>query len=252
MGVFDVMLVGANRVVAAPLRNTLFWPGQDRLLRKMFPTQDGELSYTIGFSGPMYRDYDEVPNYDGATFTWDRRLALSDVQGNSNNEGGHSYADRRAIFGYERKAITWGVSRDGMGAIATTQWASWTSQVSWSRHGDWTPDDWPEENGPYPQPYKWADCEPYEGDHGYPWCYPRIHDDWWEDNELGDDELGVECASCVGILPHALSGFPVGCVFVVVSRTGSADALLAAALFVAPAHWRMGGTIRARYRLRCG
>jgi len=241
MGVFDIgILCPHGRVICGQTRrNHLMWRSHDRVLRKILPSPSGALTFEMGFSGPMFRGPYERPNYDHDAFTFDRRLGIDDVTGAWANEGG-TYSDQiRELFDYARQPVTWSVTRDKFGALISTGWVSWTNRVTWMRHGDWSPD---------PQPSLWTDCPRDEHqDHGFPWCTPRIHPNWWTDNVWE-----VNCEDCQGHTPWSISHYPVGLAFVIVKKVGGPDELLAAATFTGPTHFRMGGRILCRYRGRFG
>lgn len=271
MGVFDIgfrcshgTLVKGQTTIAHPqvAKNTLMYCAHDRVLRKILPAQAGELSWQLGFSGPMYRGKYETPAWDTDPFAWGPRLDIGKFQGDWAREGGAPYTDVRNLFGYQRASIDpWEVVRDGTGAIVSTGWKSWTNQVTWDRHGDWMPEDWDEEkDGPYPQPSRWVNCAQYENqEQGWPWCYPRIRDEY-EGGTAEEDyrgwykynEFGVDCVNCRGSNALQASHVPVGCAFVVLKTAGETDVVFAAARFTAPTFFRLGGTIICRYRGRFG
>lgn len=259
MGVFDLALVcphgRIDRCLSLP--NYLMYRGQDRLLRRILPPQSGELTWEIGFSGPMYRRSWDRPNYDNESFALGPRNSLAQLVGDdpNANDGGLPAQDMRDLFAYAHQAVVWNVVVDGTGAIVQTDWTRWINRVLWARHGDWTPEGWDADlQGPFVQPWQWANCPPIQlaGDlvprsQGWPWCYPRIHPDWWLANEFS-----VACSNCQAENPYGLGGYPIGCVFLVVKKSGTADEVFAAAETRAALHWRMGGAIAARYRGRLG
>jgi hypothetical protein len=258
VGVFDVgficehgTLVRGQSVIGRPRAcpNHLMWRAHDRLLTKILPPQTGTLSWEIGFSGPMFRGKYQRPNWDQSTWTFDRRGKYSDFVGDWGNEGGAAAQDVRELFGYQRQPVTWTVERDKHGAMISTDWHTWQNQVSWGRHGDWTPEEWDEiVLGPYPQPSDWIDCPTWEDQNqGFPWCTPRIHPDWWTNNEFG-----VNCTSCQAHSPVTISHYPVGCCFLVIKKSGEADEAFAAAVFTGPTFLRLGGKLVCRYRGRFG
>jgi len=251
MGVFDIAIVcphgrGGFR---QSYKNHLMYAAHDRVLRKLLYPQSGSLSWQIGFAGPQYRSFDNTQAFDDDIFYWNRKNTLSGAMGEWAREGGALYDDQRELLGYSRQTISWSVQRDGMGAIIDTGWHLWTNRVTWDRHGDWTPDDWDEDkSGPYPQPSRWYDCPPYMNqDQGWPWCRPRIHNDWWVDNEFG-----VECSSCTVHSARTLSHYPVGLCFVLINKAGMDPELFAMSLFNGETFFRFGGRLYCRYRGRFG
>lgn len=246
--------------------NYLMYRAHGRMLRAMFPTvSGGPFSFELGFAGPMYRDPTERPNYDSDSFSLDRRGKYSDFVGVWANEGGLPSDDTRTVAGYERAAVTWTITEDEKSVRIDSGWKSWSHDLGWQTYGDWAPMEWlDEENGTYPQPSPSYECSTWEENHGFPWCQPRIHPDFWANTPPPEEGCtdaagnpvdcqhpdntnpwGWDCASCV-MSPHQWGGYPSGCTFVIITGGGDDEAFAAAAM-AAPFHWRMGGTVSMRY-----
>ncbi len=241
MGVFELIQTDPQGRVCEThaLPNHLMWRAHARVLRAMFPPQSGTFTFQMGFSGPLQCAAYERPNWVSDPLAFDRRLSLTDVTGDEANEGGAPSSEIRDLFGYERRTITWSVTRDGRGASIDSGWTTWTNRVAWQRHGDWSPD---------PTPTAWTDCPRSEHqEHGFPWCTPRIHPDWWTNNPYD-----VNCEDCEPHTPWSLSHYPVDVIFILIQQSGENEELFAAARLRAPTYFRMGATLRCRYRGRFG
>jgi len=226
--------------------NHLMYRAQDRLLELIVPTgATFGLTFEIGMSGPQYQLASERPNPDAEiAYSLSRRGQFSDYVGNYGNEGCAPSDDARTLFDYARQAVTWSFTNPPGGVIIDTGWHQFENDLTWARHGDWQPVDWDEDTGTYPQPWDYTDCPPQEGQHDYPWCTARVHDDWWTDQG---------CAGCASIGIRRLGCYPAGAAFVLVDGPGTSnDEVLAAAELADPLLWRAEGDIRLQYRGRFG
>lgn len=176
--------------------NYLAYAAHGRMLRAIFPpTNDVPFSFRIGFAGQMYRTESERPiltSVSGDILPFSRRSMIADLDDETDSlEGAAADDAMRAIIGYDRLSVTPSLRSDGKGATFDTGWKEWASTLTWDRHGDWTPVGYYGDHTPgsYPQPYKWANAYGWEEDHGYPWQFPRVHDDWWGD--VGPSEICV-------------------------------------------------------------
>lgn len=273
MGAFEIEFGRRARIRA---RNVMPWRVHDRVLPRVLGLGDdtATMAYTMGFAGPMFQDRDGSPNWTGADYVFDRRLALDDIL---HNEAGLPADDARDMEGYARQAVAWTLQRDGYGVIIDTGHHSWESRVPWAALGDCKPDDWeiehPDGEQFYP-PWRW-NCLPPVATQGFPYCTPNlacptsgptVPEPWWAEYQncidpanyggtcpTHDPQSGYPaCPSCVDLDHMLLSGYPVGCAFIVLTREGFDPELFAAAVFNGPAWWRRGGEIRCRYRGRLG
>ncbi len=259
-----------GRVFRRRMPNHLMYRAHGRILRSVFPPASGggNFGFELGFAGPMYRAPSERPNWDADSFVVDRRGKYSDFVGDWANEAGLPADGAREMAGYNRAAVSWAVGDDGRSVTIDTGWCQWDHQLQWQSYGDWAPADWIDETkGAYPEPWPWfgAGCSHLDEPHGFPWCEPRIHPDFWL--HVGPPEEGctdadgnpvdcqhpdnrnpwnLDCPDCA-MGPHQWGGHPSGCAFVVMTGGGYADEAFAAAEMAAPFHWRMGGSVSIRY-----
>lgn len=219
MGQFDLIVDGRHQRIS----NHLMWRAHSLLLRRVLPTQSGTLTYTIGFSCPMCTGDSGAPEYGrGWSFTFDRKGEWDDYVGDNGIEGASPNSDVRTLFGYERAAVTWTVTQHPSCVKIDTGWHQWVNDFSWAEKGS--------EGGSYNGPT--LNCnKPGEYNHGYPWCFPTIHTDY-EDYE---DVMYLEGMQGIG-------GYPIGCCFVTIN-----DQILAAAEVRENTWWRPGGYINMRY-----
>ena len=211
----------------------IVYDGVTTLLRPCLPPYGQAAEFRIGVAGPMYAD-------NGTWIRW-RRNTLSEIESDFSYLGGQENSALRTCLQLNPVTVVPAVTHVGDGAHVRFV-TSYVINITWWRHGDWTPADW-DHSRIFQQPWPWRDCMPYEVCHGFPWTEPiDPHPNWWAE----------KCGPGVGERLHAVGGRYIGLSYVAARVPGSPPRhhLIATSRIRGPYSLRVSRTIDAQVVLR--
>ena len=133
MGAFAISTrCSHGRIGHQVVHNYLMCRAHCRLLRRVFPpTSGGPFTCKIGFSGPMYRDTTDRPNYDIRLVRArppGQVLRLWSANGATRAAPGPRTSWPSSTMPSNPVPATWTLTDDGLGTIIDTGWHTWTNR----------------------------------------------------------------------------------------------------------------------------